>query len=123
MQFSGQDVTSIGIHYGPSSVCIGIPGGRLERVGTGRIFTLDITCMASTCKSDGLYIVLKDVTGDKYSEFKCPAGGFVDLGASAGYPPGVCPLPLSFVLLHGRHVYRIEGRCGAFGASPGGNHC
>jgi hypothetical protein len=89
LQFSGADVTAVGIHYGPSSVCIGVPGGRLTRVGTGRIYTLDVTCMASTCKPDGLYLLIKDLTGDEYTEYKCPPGGYVELVAAAGYEPGV----------------------------------
>lgn len=93
-QFGNADVTALGIVYSPSSICIRVPGGRFQRDNSRRIFYLQATCMATHCRPDGLHLSIRNVDGQGWSLYPCPAGQFVDLGAEAGYRAGVRALPL-----------------------------
>jgi hypothetical protein len=44
----------------------------------------NVTCMAFTCKPDGLDLHIKGFMGDEYTEYKCPPGGYVELGGCCG---------------------------------------
>jgi hypothetical protein len=91
-QFEVADVSSIGVHYGPSSICIGVPGGTLTRNGAdtkGRTWKANIACVASECHSDGVYLLIKDVSTANYTPHLCPDDGYLELGVDAGFPDGV----------------------------------
>ena len=109
-QFGDTDVTPLGITYSPSSICIRVPGGRIQRAGSRRILFLKATCMATHCRPDGLYLSIKDVRGPGWSLHKCPAGRFVDLGAVAGYKAGVRRACMR-LCSRGTRRLRVQPRC------------
>ena len=94
VQFGADDVAEVGIHYGPSSICIGVPGGELRRIGRSSFYRAETACVASECRADGLYILIQDQGAETFSAFPCPAGGFAELGAEDGFMEGVRCLPL-----------------------------
>jgi hypothetical protein len=95
MQFtSASDAAIVGIYYGPSAICLGLPGGSLSREGSNRAYQLDVACVAASCAratSTSFDVLIKNVQGSGYSAHACPAGSYVQLGTVDGFPAGVRP--------------------------------
>lgn len=92
MQYGDSDVSTVGVHYGPSSICIGVPGGTLKRDiggGASRQWAMSIACVASECRADGVYLLIKDTTADSYTPHLCQDDGYLELGVEQSFPAGV----------------------------------
>eukprot|EP00892_Ulva_mutabilis_P009711 jgi/Ulvmu1/7111/UM034_0017.1 len=84
-----------GIHFGPSAMCLGVPGGRFARRGVAA-WRLTETCFASRCDEAGaLTVLIKDADGDAFKEYPCPEGEFLVLPVEDGFEEqmeiGPCP--------------------------------
>lgn len=91
--FGSADAADAGIYYGPSAICLGVPGGALTR-GFARYSTSTI-CVAAECADGGVVVLIRDATGSGAQRYPCPEGDFVDLGLSQAFAPGVrCCLSL-----------------------------
>lgn len=78
-----------GVHFGPSAICLGVPGGRFARRGVAA-WRLSETCFASQCDDDGVLTVLvRDAAGDGFSEYPCPEGEMIALPVEDGFEEGV----------------------------------
>lgn len=82
-----------GVHFGPSAICLGVPGGRFARRGVSA-WRLSETCFASRCAdAETLLVLIKDADGDGVKEYLCPEGEFLVLPVEDGFEEGVRARP------------------------------
>ena len=108
IQYSGSDPGMVGVHYGPSAICLGVPGGSLTRSSTPRVYSMSVACVAAECDAtnSNLDILIVGADGSGYKAYACPEGGYLQLGESDGFPSGVrtsllhCAISLLYVFVN-----------------------
>lgn len=95
-----------GVHFGPSAICLGVPGGRFARTGVSA-WRLSETCFASECDDSGaLTVLVRDAEGEGFSRYPCPKGEMITLPVEDGFEEGVRAVCCVLHCIAGLHALR-----------------
>lgn len=90
-RFGSGSAVNVGVFYGPTSICLGLPNGSLGRGQSSGSYSTKTACFAIECSGDGstLTLLLPNAVGDSFVSYPCPAGGLVSLGPADGFADNV----------------------------------